>query len=35
MVATLLFSQDDTKEVNDDVSHDTSVVLFEDTGLSS
>lgn len=35
MVATLLFSQDDTSEVNDDVSQDTSVVLVDDTGLSS
>ena len=35
MVATLLFSQDDTTEVNEDITHDSSVVLVDDTGLSS
>jgi len=35
MVATLLFSQDDTKGVDDDVSQDASIVLYEDIGLSS
>jgi hypothetical protein len=35
MVATLLFSQDDTNEVNDNVSQETSAVLVDDTGLSS
>jgi hypothetical protein len=35
MVATLLFSKDDSSEVNDDVSQDTSIVLVDDTGLSS
>lgn len=35
MVATLLFSQDDTGEVNEDVSQDASVELIDNTGLSS
>lgn len=36
MVATLLFSQDDTKEVKkEDVSQNESVVLVDDRNLSS
>ncbi len=36
MVATLLFSQDDTdKEVKEDVSQDNSVMLVDDRNLSS
>ena len=35
MVATLLFSQDDTKESNDQVSDNETVVLRDDANLSS
>lgn len=35
MVATLLFSQDDTVESNEKVSQDNSVVLVDDKNLSS
>ena len=35
MVATLLFSQDDTKESNEGVTDNNSVVLVDDRNLSS
>ncbi|MFK2819667.1 hypothetical protein U0L90_06035 [Flavobacteriaceae sp. LMIT009] len=35
MVATLLFSQDDTRESKDQVSDNKSVVLVDDRNLSS
>ncbi len=35
MVATLLFSQDDTSEVKEEISQDGSVVLVDDNNLSS
>ena len=35
MVATLLFSQDDTVDVKEKVSQDNSVVLVDDANLSS
>jgi len=35
MVATLLFSQDDTTEVKEEISQDSSIVLVDDKNLSS
>lgn len=35
MVATLLFSQDDTSDVKEDISKDNATVLVDDNNLSS